>query len=242
MKITSATDVGHRPYQEDQLVIQQDDAGLFVAVFDGHCGHQVSVPAAACVYDLWNEITGHPEYRLLELFKQLTSKFQQSNSGSTASIAYIPRSQNNVYCAVLGDSPIVIYDKSIGWANVSPAHNVTIHMSDRADLTEKGAFFNGPYYFSKGINKGLQLTRALGDVAFSGYIKTEPDIYTIPLANVSWILMASDGLFDPKHSPTNVYNNNIIKIINAGADASILVNYATQVPTYDNASAILINM
>ena len=119
---------------------------------------------------------------------------------------------------------------------------IRIYSSELSSYELEGAFFNGPYYFSKGINKGLQLTRALGDVAFSGYIKTEPDIYTIPLANVSWILMASDGLFDPKHSPTNVYNNNIIKLINAGADASILVNYATQVPTYDNASAILINM
>lgn len=242
MNITSATDVGQRPYQEDQLVIQQDDTGLFVAIFDGHGGHQVSVPAAACVYDLWNEITGHPEYRLLELFKQLSSKFQQFNAGSTASVAYIPRSQNNVYCAVLGDSPIVIYDKNNGRVNMSPAHNVTIHMQDRADLSEKGVIFQDPYYLSKDLRQYLQLTRSFGDSAFSGLIKTVPDIYTMPLANVSWILLASDGLFNPKHSPTNVYNNNIIKLINAGADASILVNYAIQVPTYDNASAILIKM
>jgi len=237
LNITSSTAQGLRGYQEDRFVIHQNDIdGLFIAVFDGHGSDEVSHFASAIIYDQWLAIGGHPTDRLNLLVQQLAEEFAQEYAGSTLSIAYIPPAQNKIYCAILGDSPIIIYDPADRWTNISPEHNVAIHQEDKEELMNKHAPISKGYYFSPSGN-GLQLTRSLGDVEFTGLIKTTPDIYQTEIMPGMWMLVSTDGLYQT-HRPQA--KQPIINMIAAGCDAQQLVDFALLTPTHDNATAVLV--
>ncbi len=248
MNITAATEMGLRPYQEDRFVLNQNDDGIFAVILDGHGGDEVSDAVHLNIADLWKKTSGNINYRLESLISTLGNQYKKSRAGSTLSIVYIPKLNNIVHVAILGDSPVII--KSKDKIVVSPEHNVRTNMVDRDNLIEEGAIVMGGYYYtSYGANAaGLQLTRALGDAEFNGFIKIEPEIYSVELDQNSWVLLGSDGLVDPGHirnnqiSTTKTPVEQIVDLIDNNADANDLVKYAVNIPTYDNATAILIKL
>jgi serine/threonine protein phosphatase PrpC len=103
----------------------------------------------------------------------------------------------------------------------------------------KGGIIANGYLYSGISRGGLQMSRALGDKHLASVLSRTPDLFTVPFdAKTGWILVASDGLFDPSHE-LQPHESNIIDLIDQGGSAVDLVEHAVKVPTYDNATAIL---
>jgi serine/threonine protein phosphatase PrpC len=83
---------------------------------------------------------------------------------------------------------------------------------------------------------GLQMTRALGDVACAKFLNRVPEVFTIYLGD--WLLIGSDGLFDPSHLSGDAYDD-VLACIRNGNSAEDLVRQAVALPTRDNVTAIL---
>jgi serine/threonine protein phosphatase PrpC len=85
------------------------------------------------------------------------------------------------------------------------------------------------------------MSRALGDVKLRHILSQKPETYCVNLDGDSYVLVATDGLFDPAHndkSTTAVIGN----LIRDGYAAQHLVNYAMCTLANDNVTAILAKM
>jgi serine/threonine protein phosphatase PrpC len=241
---TSATHVGLRPYQEDRLFTASYEKGLLVGVFDGHGGEQVSRIASEKLPGIFaDEITKPktaPRVALKRAIRRLVSKTKHLDSGSTLSLAYIPYRGSTVTCAVMGDSPIIIKDDK-GGINIGPEHNVRTNEAERKAAEERGGVIVGGYLCQTFEGKvfGLQMARALGDVHLNRVLSREPDIYTVKVNKDSFVIVATDGVFDPNHYNFREAALAVVKLVEDGAEAQALVDRAAQVPTGDNAAVIV---
>jgi serine/threonine protein phosphatase PrpC len=86
---------------------------------------------------------------------------------------------------------------------------------------------------------GLQMARALGDSHLKGVLSTEPDINTVAMGKTGFVLVATDGLFDPTHHGFEKSKAAVLALIKDGADAQYLVDNAVLRDTNDNVTAIL---
>jgi len=71
-------------------------------------------------------------------------------------------------------------------------------------------------------------------------LNREPEIFRLPLGPESFVLVASDGVFDPSHATSQ--STVIADKIENGAGAQELVDAALAVPTNDNVTAILVEI
>jgi serine/threonine protein phosphatase PrpC len=242
MIITSAAGKGSRPYQEDRFNIIEDNTGVLVAVMDGHGGSETSEKISQLVPTLWPTITGLPKTRLKRLVRQL-EKQTQDHSGSTFSAIFIPTDSKRVYVAILGDSPVLIKNAK-GKINYSPEHNVRSNGYEYEAALSRGAFVSNGYMYQSYDGQGLQMSRALGDIDLAKVLDRTPEIYTESIGPNSWILVASDGLFDPAHQNSSQMDE-IVALINdplLNVGAPKLVQNAINKPTHDNVTAILIRV
>jgi serine/threonine protein phosphatase PrpC len=241
MNITTATDMGKRPYQEDQFVVSQVSDGLLAAIFDGHGGDLTSTFAKENVVGLWQSITGQPKVKMASVFRQLNKLTVNNHDGSTASIVFIPTSGRSACIGIMGDSPVVIKD-SEGKINISPEHNVRSNGPEADAAIRRGGILANGYLFANRFEDGLQMTRALGDKNLHSVLNRLPEIYTVKISKkVSWILLGSDGLFDPGHQ-SKLALNDVITAVDSGSEAQNLVDIAVATPTYDNVTAILMRL
>ena len=108
------------------------------------------------------------------LVKTLVNTYEDCDTGSTLSLAYIPADEKNIIVAVLGDSPVMISQNHT--VTIAPIFNVSDHEQDRNDLINRGVEVRGAYQFempfSEDLSVGLQLTRCLGDKKFKRQLKT----------------------------------------------------------------------
>jgi serine/threonine protein phosphatase PrpC len=166
--VSSATAKGQRSYQEDRLFTLTGEQGTLLAVFDGHGGAQVSHLASeelpGIFADLITEKNAKPRQVLKKSIHKLNIMTQHFAPGSTISLAFIPFKKRIVYCAVMGDSPILIKD-SKGNINISPDHNVRTNEAERIAALDRGGFTEGGYLYATFTGPGLQMARALGDAA-----------------------------------------------------------------------------
>jgi serine/threonine protein phosphatase PrpC len=142
-----------------------------------------------------------------------------------------------VYTAVLGDSPILIKTETLVWSG--PDHNVRTNPAEREAAEARGGYCDGAYLFRNMHSQGLQMARALGDSHLRGVISTEPEINEVPIVGSGFILVATDGLFDPAHRKFEESKRQVLALIKDGADAQFLVGDAIRRQTHDNATAIL---
>jgi serine/threonine protein phosphatase PrpC len=247
--ITShATHIGKRPYQEDRTVVSSGEDGLLLSVFDGHGGADVAELCRKSFVPAFNYvIENEPTFpsmseKIAGVFGYLGGLVNSMKAGSTASIVYIPSALDKAYVGVLGDSPVIIreIDGSI-WR--SPEHNVRSNPEEVIAAKTRGAtIFDGYMFAGRGLTAdGLQLTRALGDFALDSVLDRSPQIFELSLGAGSFVLVASDGLLDPGHQSTKAQDA-IVNLIDKGGEAGNLVKYAIDVPTGDNASAILVRI
>lgn len=237
--IEYATHRGKRSAQEDRVIWEKMCDGVLLGVCDGHCGSEVSEILRNEVPRFWRAVDGENyEHTLAHVFKMAHATTFAYPEGSTLSLAFLPNGEKYAHIAVLGDSP-VIAERANGEVFVAPQHNVRSNLAERALAVSRGAVYfqgyvwNAPYSFDN--SKGLQMSRALGDYALDSFLVREPEIMTIELG--SFLLVGSDGLLDPTH--TQLSNQILFEYLRVGATAGQLVQRAVDVPTNDNATAVL---
>lgn len=256
MKITTSSITNGRYYQEDRIFVKILDEGILSAIFDGHGGFHTAEFAYKNLFSIFESMYQkkmHGKTLLSKVFSELNKHTCGYNTGSTASIVWIPKRNNTAFVGILGDSPVFIKNKNCDiWA--SPEHNVR-NNKDEAQAASKlgGVIYNG-YLFDGNYpsGPGLQMSRALGDVALKNVLNRNPEIFSVPINKKSWILIASDGLLDPAHyiveleegqidgSHSNI--DKVVNMIDSNAKASNLTRRAKELKTGDNASAILIRI
>jgi|ERR1700674_1980570 len=236
MKITKATAQGRRSYQEDAYFILTTSEGTYLAVLDGHGGNACAEYCAAML-----PIILHSKPILRDALAELNEKARHMHSGSTVSIVFIPTSEDVVYTAVLGDSPIIIKRKD-GSIWVSPEHNVRTNLAEADAAIERGGFVKSGYLFAKYTGQGLQMSRALGDAALDRVLSREPDVSAQPIGPGSYVLVATDGAVDPSHANEAAGIAKIVNLLDAGGEAQNVVDRALAIHTNDNVTALLVRL
>lgn len=242
---------GSRDYQEDRHFTSEHTDGILLAVFDGHGGSESSHEAMRCFDRLfWASLeffNGDPKRALHDSVKQLAVRLADWESGSTLSVVYIPTNGDTVFTAVLGDSPIIIKsesrDETLGITHyttwVGPDHNIRSNPAEREAAEARGGYCDGAYLYRNMHSQGLQMARALGDSHLRGVISTEPEINEVPIVGHGFILVATDGLFDPAHRKFEASKQVMLELIRLGATAEDLVERALARDLHDNVTAIL---
>lgn len=242
--VTRAEKRGPRSHQEDwsfyKRIKNPNCRGWLLAIMDGHRGSSVAELCAKEIENLFVlQDADHTEEALLHLVSGLNAKTLNHSDGSTLSVAYILEDQCRVSIAILGDSPVVVLNGK-GHLHVSPEHNVRSNLKERKAAEERGGMYQEGYIFEKfdrGYNRGLQMSRALGDADLGSVLSREPEIYTI--TDPQWILVASDGLFDPTHSKSQKLFEEILEYAKLHASATDLMNWAVSRGLSDNATALV---
>jgi serine/threonine protein phosphatase PrpC len=240
---TTATHKGARPYQEDRLFTAGCPEGFLIAIFDGHGGDEVSHFASEELPGIFaDEITepkATPRTALRKSIKKLVGMTRDHSAGSTLSLVYIPYKGRTVTCAVMGDSPIIIKDNK-GKIHVGPEHNVRTNEAEKKAAEERGGFVMGGYLCQSFDGGGLQMARALGNRHLDRVLSRKPDIYTVQVNKNSFVIVASDGVFDPGHYEFEEAAKAVVALVESGAEAQELVDRAVAVPTHDTATAVVV--
>lgn len=267
MLITTATEQNKRSSQEDRTVVKNFKNGdILLAVLDGHGGSRVAEIAAnkipyifKSICRLYPTLSDHDV--ILSLFKRLNYLTCNYSSGAACSLVWVKPSLNLIHVAVLGDCPVLLKqpDENI-WR--APEHNVRTNAIEAQRAIKNGArIYNGYMFGYFGMDEvGIQMSRALGDKILHGVIERIPEIFTFSInfkdSNNLWLLLASDGLFDPSHNilknpyksrkiekriekKNNKYKEFLNFIENKDIVAKDLIQYSDQ---KDNATAILVRL
>lgn len=244
-EMSQASEKGSRRYQEDRKVVYWvPDEGYLLAVFDGHGGFEAAEYCASHLIEIYHEVRNKllvPNFEsiLYIIFRVLHERTQHMGSGCAASIAIIKAYGSEVVVGVLGDAPVLVR-KADGELWLSPEHNVRSNPAEVKAVQDRGGFVSGGYAFQTYSGGGLQMSRALGDTNLDRILSREPEVFRLPLGPTSFVLVASDGLFDPSHESKP--SEQIANAIKAGANAEHLVHDAVNTPTGDNVTAILVKL
>jgi serine/threonine protein phosphatase PrpC len=217
---------------EDTYIAEKLPQGHLFCVFDGHGGDEASQYMA----DNFAKYFDKQASCLSAAFNRAANYLKDYPSGTTASVAFIPTNSRVVYTAVVGDSPIIIDTPQGYW--FGPDHNVRTNLEERAAAEARGGHYSSGYIFRGNSGDGLQMGRALGDASLAPVISAEPEISVVTARN--FILIGSDGLFDPAHHDFKVSAEAVLTRISCGDDAQGLVDRALSIPTRDNVTAILV--
>ena len=240
--VSSHSAKGQRPYQEDRLFIGTYEQGTLIGVFDGHGGNEVSEIAVGSVPGFFADEIGEPKATARTALKKTIAKVhkltEHYGSGSTLSLAWIPNKGKIVYCAVIGDSPIIVKD-SKGAINISPDHNVRTNETEAQAVRDRGGFVVDGYAYDNRFGVGLQMARALGDSDLRRVLSRKPDIYSVRIDKDSFVIVATDGAFDPGHYDFKVAAEAVVKLVEEGAEAKAIVDRAVTLKTGDNVSALV---
>lgn len=238
---SSHSEQGARSYQEDRFFTMTGPEGTTIGIADGHGGHwtasQVVKELPGTFQDALGDSPNDPEKAMRIAIAHIVGITSNNNDGCTLSLVFIPLDQSKAYIAILGDSPVIVRDKD-GQDSISPEHNVRTNKAERSAAEARGGTCDGYYLFNGWSSQGLQMSRALGDRSLGRVLSREPEIYTVALGPGSFILVGTDGLLDPSHKDHTAAAN-ITKLVAEGASAQMLCNYAVDIPTEDNVTAIL---
>ena len=107
---------------------------------------------------------------------------------------------DEIVLAVLGDSPIQVL-MTDGTEFVMPEHNVRSNYQESQDAMSRGGVVVNGYLFKDygDYAKGIQMSRTFGDVSLRSVTLQTPQTAVLKRADVSSLLVASDGLTDPAH-------------------------------------------
>lgn len=243
---THATQRGRRPYQEDRAAVTTMEQGMLLMVFDGHGGDFCAEHSVNTFDNLFADEISQPLQTtvpdsLRRAFAKLNEETKDMNDGCSASVVFIPSSNDVAYVAVMGDSPVVIRQAD-GTIYVGPDHNVRSNLEEASRATSRGGYIFGGYLCRGMDGMGLQMARALGDAFLGNILLREPEIDTVSLSAGSFVLVATDGAFDPGHENTNEEIKKVVTLIQSGGDATAIVDRAVRIPTGDNVTALLVRI
>ena len=221
-------DVGRRDEQQDRYAVSRLDAGLLLAVADGHGGYMASSIVAQYVSCIFSEeiqnVSGGKSAGLSsskvrsvmrKTFQRLIDLTKNLSSGSTLTLAFVETGSarpgftpaTRITVGQLGDSIFAISSKP-GSLSLAPMHSVRYKTKD-VELIKK-AFEKkygepcrsscGYIYSSPMKYQALALTRALGDSIFTLIRKPEIKTYVVDPAQAI-LLLATDGILKEELSP-----------------------------------------
>ena len=244
-QISVAQNQGNRSYMEDYSVHVTFDDGSLFAVFDGHGGHETAQQASYAFPSYFKEAMDQQNRDIPLALRNTIIKLERDtrymNSGSTLSAVYLPFEKDVAYTAVLGDSPILIGCDKGYWT--SPKHNVRTNKPEADAARARGGFIDGGYLFTSLDGPGLQMTRSLGDKALDRVLSREPEQDTVKVLRGGYVLVATDGLFDPGHKDFLASADLIVDLIrDPNTTAQELVEDALRRRTGDNVTAILVRL
>ncbi|OHA91999.1 MAG: hypothetical protein A3J09_00685 [Candidatus Zambryskibacteria bacterium RIFCSPLOWO2_02_FULL_51_21] len=213
-----------------------------IAVMDGHGGDET---AKYCEEEFvktflacYSQNHGLPaKSKMRQTFNRLHCQTQNFDAGTTLSAAWVREKQDEVVVGILGDSPVIVVDGSLK-VHVSPEHNVRSNTRELAAVQSRGGNCDGRYVLNE-YGAGIQLTRALGDMTFRGILSREPEVYTVK--NPQWVIVATDGVFDPGHADTEMLAQEIAVNLRADSTAQDIMRWATGRVLKDNATVLLWN-
>src|ERR1035438_6900517 len=205
--VNVAAEKGNRDYMEDRYISYDKPEGILLAVFDGHGGYEAANWAwanfpkqfFASLAFFKEEFPSEKQvtWAFRDSIKQLAIALSEHEAGTTLSALFIPTEGEMAYTAVLGDSPIIIGGVDGHWTG--PDHNVRSNPAEREAAEARGGYCDGAYLYRNMHSMGLQMARALGDSHLKGVLSTEPEIDTVAMGKTGFVLVATDGLFDPTH-------------------------------------------
>jgi protein phosphatase 1L len=193
-------DIGGRPYQEDRhsvkLKLYQDYD--YVAIFDGHGGHQVSDFLKFHLKDFvlkHLQMKKHPKQALMDAFEDANDSMPIEMSFLTGSATLVILKRNSeLWVANAGDSRAIMV-----------SHRVTSLSSDhkphRKDEFERITQLGGTVTFHPNdvprVQGNLALSRSLGDKYLYPFVASTPEVKHFNLTkDCKYIVLATDGLWD----------------------------------------------
>jgi serine/threonine protein phosphatase PrpC len=239
IEITKANEKGSRLYQEDRFLQFEEDNGTMVLVADGHGGSDTADYVATKFKTIWQQSQLSPlspAARFVKVFEQLHQLTKGYHAGSAVSAAYLD--SDNIHVAILGDAPVVLQSEDNLW--IGPEHNVRTNDAERKAAEERGGYYSGGYICKSFNGPGLQMSRALGDSALNSILLRQPEVFTLPKPSKGFLLVATDGVFDPGHSNPESAIKDAMNALGPDATAKDFVDRAIDEDTGDNATAILV--
>ncbi len=245
MRLSTASEIGLRGDQEDRFLVHRTDKGTLYAVMDGHGGASVAEVCREYLPSFWDLSVLTKEYGVLRPYPdalgvviwQLDSITNEYHAGSTISLALVPKGEDVVHFATLGDSPVIVRSPQ-GVCKVSTSHNVRSNIDERiAAINRGGEYYNGYIWNGVGdLAEGVQMGRALGDCALGPILSKTPDIETHEIGD--FLLLATDGVFDSEHCNEKQAIADVVRMIDSGGTAETIVQ--SRRTYYDNSTVILL--
>ena len=198
-RVTHATTIGMRSYQEDRFFHKQISkdgrTGTLMAVMDGHNGDAVAEFCFQHTEEYFFLKEGeNAEDALSRLVSKLAEATTDYNAGTCLTLAYVDEIADQVSVAVLGDCPAMVIDKN-KQVHISPVHNVRTNQGEREAAEKRGGYYDTRGYIMNPISSyGLQIGRSLGDARMFGVTSREPETYTIK--HPRWIALVTDGVLE----------------------------------------------
>lgn len=208
---------GRRMQMEDRHFYIEEEKGFLVGVLDGHNGIQVANYAAYRFLEqfflLLTQCNGNVHQAFFSCFQLIQEEVERDHPewdqvGCTAVISYLEKETNYLYTATLGDSEANIYrpfKKSYRSIPLSCIRNWSTKRdfaSAKAALGVELPRKKNPKdmrhpSFGESVHSGfgLNVSRALGDVAYKGVIHL-PKITATTLLPGDVLLLSCDGLKD----------------------------------------------
>ncbi len=258
----TAESQGARESMEDAHFFKEIEQGLIIGVLDGHGGVEVSQFASDLLCEKFPETFTqaqgniHRAFEALihEIHTEIATKNGWNHIGSTAVLCFIDKYTHQIYTATLGDSEANIYRKNKegnfqsiplscirDWSSIKEAKRASIALNNpyialmwpKAD-NPKNLRYPSPFY-------GINISRCIGDVAFSSAVIHKPKITVNQLQIGDILILACDGLKD------YVLESEIIMELHRNGPnenlAKRLVNYAIHIKnSLDNVTILAVNI
>jgi len=242
ISIVSHQEQGRRDYMEDEIFIFKGNSFIFTCVFDGHGGGDCSKFLKRYCFSvfkknlkLFNTVKKSLLYTVKDLHKGVLKN--QIQSGSTLNIIVVNRLTNHFFVANVGDSRAIVCFKNNKIKQITRDHKPE-NKREKTMIRKKGGFVeNGR------ANGVLAMSRSIGDARLSRHISQTPDIFEGNLANVNFILHATDGLYDVMSNVDicqyimNLKSKNISK---SGIVSNLVRHSIYNKQSRDNVSAIIL--
>jgi len=206
--------------REDRLALASADRGrFFVAVFDGHRGAELGAMAA-------------PE-ALLEVLRRCQEMARQDRLQGGSTAVLLATDSQQLCCCSVGDSRAVARVARVAAVPGGTLCLTREHSCQVPEEVERIAAAAGCISFGR-VGGVLPMTRGLGnfDLEAAGFACI-PDVMTLPLMEVSYVVVASDGLWDV------ISDEECCALVSGGCTAEGLVREARQRGSSDDVAVVV---
>mmetsp|Transcript_13690 Transcript_13690/g.15586 ORF Transcript_13690/g.15586 Transcript_13690/m.15586 type:complete len:486 (-) Transcript_13690:1304-2761(-) len=255
---------GWRPGMEDVMdTFYTRNANLkqLFAVYDGHGGDECALYCKKYLLrrlSLHSQLNANPKSALADSFISVDAKYIEkatdsgSMAGTTATVLYVTPVLNaqkkrayKYYLACVGDSRAVLVYTSGKVVPLSDDHN--LKRKDELQRVKDGGGevyydteFDEILVYSEELERGLNVTRTIGDKDFKPLVTSFPELSDGYLdSNCAYIIMASDGLWG---KVSNEEAGKVLLEYGTKAGTENLANLANARGSFDNVTLMAIDI